>query len=328
MNCCPRKSFKTYGRSRDQRVHTFHSPGAHCFAFHPCFIRVTVETQKHATLHFTVIIIIITIIIFFFFNQTPYTYTHTHTQTMAEFLLYDASTWEWWQYVAWVAVVLLGLEIMAWLTMQLKGFFKTIPAGGKPLEKLSNLDKAFITFNRTSTALLTYHVIRYTWYASNVKWQLEEISFLNTFVSLAGLYLVYDFFYVFFHWALHIQALYPWVHKHHHRQVVPFRGNTDAVNVHPFEFVVGEYLHLLAIYLLPSSHIITVFVFIVLGGVLASLNHTRFDVDLDPIYLVKAHDVHHRLPRSNYGQYTMFWDRVIGSYRPFATKITFVEKPE
>ena len=29
------------------------------------------------------------------------------------------------------------------------------------------------------------------------------------------------------------------------------------------------------------------------------------------------HDVHHRLPESNYGQYTMLWDHAFGSYRPY-----------
>ena len=33
---------------------------------------------------------------------------------------------------------------------------------------------------------------------------------------------------------------------------------------------------------------------------------------------VRNHDVHHRWPRSNYGQYTMFWDRVFGWYRDYA----------
>ena len=31
------------------------------------------------------------------------------------FQLWDASTWEPWQYVAWAAVILAGLELMAWL---------------------------------------------------------------------------------------------------------------------------------------------------------------------------------------------------------------------
>lgn len=128
-----------------------------------------------------------------------------------------------------------------------------------------------------------------------------------------------------------------------------FAGNLDAINVHPFEFVVGEYLHLFTVCVVPC-HIVAVCIFILVGGVLASLNHTRFDIELPRgllllvgsrlcglvgmspsefeswvdqlcqrvcLYCVRVHDVHHRLPESNYGQYIMLWDHVFGSYRAY-----------
>ena len=134
------------------------------------------------------------------------------------------------------------------------------------------------------------------------------------------LFVVYDLFYSLFHRALHLKSVYSLVHKHHHRQHAPSRGAVDALNVHPFEFVCGEYNHLLALWLtqrlLGSVHVAAVLVFIVAGGAAASLNHTRLDVVLPGgVYAVRAHDVHHRLPRSNYGQYTQVWDRLLGTYR-------------
>lgn len=60
-------------------------------------------------------------------------------------------------------------------------------------------------------------------------------------------------------------------------QVNPTRGNHDAMNVHPVEFIVGEYLHLAAMMVVPV-HAATCLVFIVMLGVLTSLNHTRYDV--------------------------------------------------
>merc|ERR1712046_262759 len=101
-------------------------------------------------------------------------------------------------------------------------------------------------------------------------------SVRNTVGSLVALFVVYDFFYSWLHRILHVKAIYKYVHKHHHRQIAPTRGNIDAINVHPLEFVMGEYLHLLAVWLVPC-HAITVLLFIVMGGFLASLNHTRFD---------------------------------------------------
>jgi sterol desaturase/sphingolipid hydroxylase (fatty acid hydroxylase superfamily) len=55
------------------------------------------------------------------------------------------------------------------------------------------------------------------------------------------------------------------------------------------------------------------------GALLASLNHTRFDFRFQiPIiayeYEVRNHDIHHRKPDCNFGQYTMFWDYLAGTY--------------
>jgi hypothetical protein len=47
--------------------------------------------------------------------------------------------------------------------------------------------------------------------------------------------------------------------------------------VHPFEYICGEYNHLLAVMLVPC-HAAAALAFVVVGGVLASLNHTRFEV--------------------------------------------------
>ena len=53
------------------------------------------------------------------------------------------------------------------------------------------------------------------------------------------LFIVYDFFYTLLHGFLHIRAVYPLIHKHHHRQHFPTRGYLDAGNEHPIEHVVG-----------------------------------------------------------------------------------------
>jgi len=139
----------------------------------------------------------------------------------------------------------------------------------------------------------------------------------NTVGSLILFYIFYDFLYMNFHRFLHLKSVYGYVHKHHHRQKAPTRGNLDAINVHPFEFLVGEYIHLLTIYCIPA-HIYAVGFFILAGGILASLNHTRLDLSIIPIFQVKAHAVHHeKCVTSNYGQYTMFWDHFFCTYKDF-----------
>ena len=153
-----------------------------------------------------------------------------------------------------------------------------------------------------------------------------QITFTNTCLALPAFFFAYDALYAPFHRALHHRSIYAYVHKHHHRQVVPTRGNTDAINVHPFEFLVGEYNHVLAIFLISryvtDVHALTCIMFLIVGGTLATLNHTRLDVSAlhlpgtkVPIFGVRAHDTHHAIPNSNYGQYIMLWDWVMGTFR-------------
>ena len=47
------------------------------------------------------------------------------------------------------------------------------------------------------------------------------------------LLVVDDMLYAPLHRAMHLQAVYRWVHKHHHRNTFPARGYIDAANEHP-----------------------------------------------------------------------------------------------
>jgi sterol desaturase/sphingolipid hydroxylase (fatty acid hydroxylase superfamily) len=149
------------------------------------------------------------------------------------------------------------------------------------------------------------------------------LSSLYVLFSVFALFVVYDVGYMPFHWILHHPSIYVFVHKHHHRSAAPHRGSLDAVNVHPFEFAVGEYNHLFTTHMvsllfsiigLPPLHPASVFLFVILGGVFASLNHTRFDVRFPPFFRVAWHDIHHHRFAHNYGQYTMVIDYLFGTF--------------
>lgn len=163
-------------------------------------------------------------------------------------------------------------------------------------------------------------------------WSIQDLSLINTILPIPLLFITYDFFYTLLHWALHIKSIYAYIHKHHHFQKAPSRANIDAVNVNPIEFFLGEFNHVLALHLVVKGMPLLGFhgmdvswlsaiLFIGLGGALAGLNHTRHDVvakfSSKVIYDSKHHDVHHRIPQSNYGQYTVFWDRIFGTFREY-----------
>ena len=283
---------------------------------------------------------------------------------------------------------------------------KSIPVRGKHLDNFTIKDYTFIMINKCMTGLFVYCYFGYLWsrrkqlhhqmnhhghhncchnggqgiFSTN----LSDYTVRNTLLPLPFLFLTYDFFYTLLHWFLHLKSIYAYIHKHHHYQKAPSRANVDAVNVHPLEFFLGEFNHILTLGLVlrgvrVSSSInlfgvdvgdhydeklqqpqwallgycgmdiswVCAVLFIGLGGILAGLNHTRHDVVLSfpstlsssdnnnvtadnvtdsnkyasssttkstkkywTIFDSKHHDVHHRIPQSNYGQYTVFWDRI------------------
>lgn len=204
----------------------------------------------------------------------------------------------------------------------------SLRARGKPLDSFSTADWLCISLNKGLTWVMVYHTLSYLLVAERVVWDLTHISLTNTLGALLALFVVYDFFYSLLHRALHVRGIYGYIHKHHHRQVVPTRGSLDAINVHPVEYLLGEYNHLLSIFLVSNLvcpvHVLTCLAFLVLGGTAAALNHTRLGVRLRlpfaakwPIFDVRAHDTHHCIPNSNYGQYTMLWDWVMGTYKAY-----------
>lgn len=218
-----------------------------------------------------------------------------------------------------------GCLFLAWIG------FKRIPVRGKHLDDLNSKDLLFIGISKAATAPFVYCYLRYAFFEPIVEWDLRQVTWENTILPLIALFVVFDFFYTLLHGALHIKAIYGWIHKHHHHQKAPSRANVDAVNVHPVEFFLGEYNHLWSLYLvcqvvkllLPTAriHAASAMAFLVIGGLLAGWNHTRYDIVWKLpvvnviIYDSKAHDVHHRIPQSNYGQYTMFWDTLFQTYR-------------
>lgn len=269
------------------------------------------------------------------------------------------------QWIITVPAVCLLLSIHVCIS-SLKRFFtdwfhsKLIPVRGKHLDELSVKDHLFIGMNRIATAPFVYFLLRYLYHEPNAVWDPRKMTATNVLLPIPIIFVIYDFFYTLLHWALHIKAIYGYIHKHHHHQKAPryvlidgklydvgknslifltnmsalhfsfflssfcSRATVDAINVHPVEFFLGEYNHIFACFLYCRAlgmelHAATTIIFLVIGAVLAGLNHTRYDCVISllgvTLYDSKVHDVHHRIPQSNYGQYIMLWDHLFGSFR-------------
>lgn len=226
-------------------------------------------------------------------------------------------------------IIILALEFLSLLVKKSGLLIRSerIPVRGKHLDEFSTKDHLFIGMNRAATAPFVFFLVRYLYHEPNAVWDLSKMKITNILLPIPIIFVIYDFFYTILHWALHIKAVYGYIHKHHHHQKAPSRATIDAINVHPIEFFLGEYNHIFACYLFcrvlnMELHAATSVLFLVIGAFLAGLNHTRYDVAISlfgvPLYDSKFHDVHHRIPQSNYGQYTMLWDHVLfGSFREY-----------
>ena len=185
-------------------------------------------------------------------------YIPSHLAGSLAFILFENKQWPWYQVIGWTGIMLVALEILSRLVLLTKPLFTSIPPKGKELLQLESIDWAYIWFNKLCTPLFTYHVLYFCWYSPNVSW--SNFSLVNTILATIALFIVYDFFYTLYHKFLHLRGVYKYVHKHHHRQKAPTRGNIDAINVHPIEFVMGEYNHLLTMYLVSlfiPYHVLT-----------------------------------------------------------------------
>jgi sterol desaturase/sphingolipid hydroxylase (fatty acid hydroxylase superfamily) len=264
------------------------------------------------------------------------------------------------QLLAFTAAIFLSLDglspalFTSFNSLLGRSAIRDIPIRGDHLDALELKDEVCILLNKCVTVPFAAHFLWYLSTSPRIVWEVQALTVFNGPLHFVLLMVLYDLGYYSFHRVLHVKWLYPLIHKHHHRQHSPSRGNTDGLNAHPVEYIVSAYMHLWALQLLPGdTHILAAVAYQAAGAIIGSLNHTRLDVrvsvpipttfgynssnsdsDSDKnkqqqqqqqqqhsksiITLFKAHnhDVHHRFPDNNFGQYCSVWDRLLGSYRP------------
>mgnify|MGYP002803430424 CR=1 FL=1 len=205
---------------------------------------------------------------------------------------------------------------------------KPLPSrtGTKPLykNKLDNKDAAFLAMNAIIETIFTCHLAYKLWYSPWIARSFRSLGFMNGPIALMLLILFNDMLYAPAHRLLHHPSLYAYIHKHHHRSVYPFRGNVDARNEHPIEQLIAMTLWMSAVYMTAFSvgmHGAVLGAHLALMTLGASLNHAGFDLEIRFLgvdwYSTAAHEMHHRRPDKNFAQFTMFWDKLMGTYIPY-----------
>lgn len=125
---------------------------------------------------------------------------------------------------------------------------------GAPPVRYVSLDVrsvVYLTLNSFNEYAFVMRLTHYLWHGGGwanhrgheqsppLPWKLSELTVGNTILALGVMFVSMDALYAPLHHALHLPALYPLVHKHHHRQHFPRRGYLDAGNEHPIEHMIG-----------------------------------------------------------------------------------------
>ncbi|MDE2403665.1 MAG: sterol desaturase family protein [Sphingomonadales bacterium] len=143
---------------------------------------------------------------------------------------------------------------------------------------------------------------------------------------IAGEYVLYfvgfDTYFYWLHRWMHVEPVYTWVHKLHHRSTAPNLMTTLSVS--PLESVInGGYVILFL--LLVTCHAQTVALILPTNIIMGLYVHSGYEFlprwwnkSWATKWFISAtfHDQHHRYFTGNFGGYTTVWDRLCGTMRP------------
>ena len=208
-----------------------------------------------------------------------------------------------------------------------------VPPIMKGLERLEAKDYCFLLMNQAIETAFLLHLFFFLGTSDHVERSFATFknpmeALITTIPPFYMFFYIDDFFYYWFHRFMHLPLVYPYCHKHHHRQALPRRGYFDAANENPLEQIGGLGCVVIAFYLVKEMykliglkiHAAVYVTFMAVYAIFAFLNHTEFDFKLGSFglgYSVRAHEMHHRFPRCNYAQNTMMWDRLLGSFKEY-----------
>jgi sterol desaturase/sphingolipid hydroxylase (fatty acid hydroxylase superfamily) len=239
----------------------------------------------------------------------------------------------WWQWIVGGMMIRAAIAFYDHLVIFLvETIFRKelLPSrtSGKPVRyvELDAQSYAYLTINAVHEWVFVQRLCHYIWYSPDISLNVGDVGLVNTVGALGIMFVVLDACYAPCHHILHLPALYPLVHKHHHRQHYPTRGYLDAGNEHPIEHVVGVFCTwaaVLSAVSLASAHGLIIFLFFNIHAALAMLNHSPYNVEFDIIplgilrYSVANHEMHHRKFTVNYAQYCMWYDHVMKTFVPY-----------
>ncbi len=148
---------------------------------------------------------------------------------------------------------------------------------------------------------------------SKIYYDVEDYGWAYIPISVVGFFLFTDMMVYFAHRGLHHPLIYRWIHKAHHtyRYTTPFSSHA----FHPVDGFMQGVPYYIFVYLFPMHNLVFFVLFAAVNFWTVSI-HDQVDFGGTLLNSTGHHTIHHVDFNYNYGQYSTFWDRLGGSYKP------------
>ena len=205
----------------------------------------------------------------------------------------------------------------------LSGYFKArkIQPRGFKWGILRN-EAIFAVINFTASAFLIG--VPTVWLKANgwITFQSGPVAWWVVALEYGAYFFLFDTWFYWLHRAMHVEPMYKWVHKLHHRSTAPNVLTTFSVN--PLESLInGGFVPLFTTLLTVHSQTMALIgpTSIIMGIYV----HSGYEFlprwwnrSWATKWFISAtfHDQHHKYFTANFGGYTTIWDRLCGTMRP------------
>lgn len=122
-----------------------------------------------------------------------------------------------------------------------------------------------------------------------------------------------DFWIYWIHRWLHHPLIYKWLHKPHHKWIMPTPFSSHAF--HPFDGFMQSLPYHVFPFLFPLQKLAYVALFVFVNFWTILIHDGEYLTDNPIVNGAACHSLHHSKFEVNYGQFTTFFDRMGGTYR-------------
>lgn len=209
-------------------------------------------------------------------------------------------------------------------------FFKIpkLPSRLPPIMKGHDIlyfkDYFYITCSQIMEVIYVSHIFYFVIYNEKLKKNLDLFTIPSTVLPLYGILFINDLYFTPIHYLMHLPYIYPYIHKHHHRQSLPSRGYIDAINETLIDQLIGISCIVAAVYTvycLIDVHVLGITLFFIIFGVFTGqANHLGYDLRVPFLFFEsRNHEIHHRFPKTNFGNVVMVYDYLMGTFKPYSS---------